>query len=69
MKTLSEFYNEVARKTDTGKTGISVAETKRVLAIAFEVLENQPAAQASDLIAKGLCQANKKRCAQSGKKK
>ena len=34
---LSEFQNEVSRRVDTAGTQINVAETKRVLAVAFEV--------------------------------
>lgn len=58
--TLNDFYNEVARLTDTEKTQINAAETKRVLAIAFQVLAQKSAAEASDLIAKGLSAAAKK---------
>jgi hypothetical protein len=58
--TLNDFYNEVARLTDTEKTQINAAETKRVLAIAFQVLAQKSAVEASDLIAKGLSAAAKK---------
>jgi hypothetical protein len=36
--TLSEFYNEVSRRTDTAETAINVAETKGVLSEAFLLL-------------------------------
>ena len=35
---LSDFQNEVSRRVDTAGTKINVAETKRVLAVAFDVL-------------------------------
>lgn len=57
---LTEFYNEVARLADTEKTHISAAETKRVLAVAFSVLQTQDAATVLDLVAKGLAAAKKK---------
>ena len=58
--TLTDFYNEVAKKTDTDKTAIGVADTKRVLAVAFSVLHTLPAADVLDLVAKGLAAAAKK---------
>ncbi len=57
---LADFYHEVARRADTAKTQISVAETKRVLSEAFLVLAEQNAADCSDTIAKGLAAAQKK---------
>ena len=59
---LSDFYNEVSRKTDTKGTAINVAETKRVLATAFDLLAELPAADAADVVAKGLAAAMKKKC-------
>ena len=41
---ISDFQNEVARRVDTDKTQISVAETKRVLSEAFLVLAGLDAA-------------------------
>ena len=35
---LTDFYNEVSRRVDTGKTAINAAETRRVLSEAFLVL-------------------------------
>lgn len=58
---ITDFYNEVSRQVDTDTTKINVAETKRVLAIAFSVLEKMDSADLADTIAKGLAQAKKKR--------
>ncbi len=58
--TLSEFYDEVARRADTAKTAINVAEVKRVLSEAFLVLNGLDAATAAELFAKGLSTAKKK---------
>lgn len=57
---LTEFYSEVSRRADTGKTSINAAETRRVLSEAFLVLHKLKAAEAADLFAKGLAQAAKK---------
>ena len=59
--TLTEIYDKVAAKADTAKTQITVAETKRVLACFFDALEDYSAAEAMDLVAKGLKQAQKRR--------
>lgn len=59
MKNLSEFYNAVSRKTDTKGTAISVADTKRVLSVAFEQLAIMSAAECNDVVAKGLAKAKK----------
>ncbi len=61
--TLSDFYNEVAGKTDTDKTAIGVADTKRVLAVAFTVLAKLDTPEVLDLVAKGLNAAKKKEAA------
>ena len=58
---LNAIYNEVARRADTEGLHISVAETKRVLACFFDVLEDHPPAVAFDLIAKGLKRAGGRR--------
>lgn len=52
--TLNDLYNQVARKADTQGVKIGVAETKRVLACFFDALEDHKAADAVDLVAKGL---------------
>ncbi len=57
---LTDFYNEVSRVSDTAKTGINVADTKRVLAVAFSVLAKMDAAECADTVAKGLATAKKK---------
>ena len=57
---LADFYNEVAKRTDTAKTSINAAETKRVLSQAFAVLAEMDAAELSDTLAKGLALAHKK---------
>lgn len=57
---LTDFYNEVSRQTDTKGTAINVAETKRVLACAFAVLQSLSCAEATNLVAKGLAAAAKK---------
>ena len=58
---LTDFYNQVAGLVDTENTQINVAETKRVLAVAFQELEKMDAAEMADTIAKGIAQAKKKR--------
>ncbi len=58
---LNDIYNEVARRADKQKIQINVAETKRVLACFFDVLEDQKPAVAFDLIAKGLKRAGTRR--------
>ncbi len=40
---LNDFYNHVSRLTDTAGSQINVAETKRVLAVAFQELSQMPA--------------------------
>lgn len=58
---LTEFYNQVSRRVDTGKTSINVAETKRVLSEAFVVLSKMKAPEATSLIAKGIAAGAKKK--------
>ncbi|EMI44520.1 hypothetical protein [Rhodopirellula sp. SWK7] len=59
--TLNDIYNEVARKADTDGLQINVAETKRVLACFFDVLEDYKPAEAFDFVAKGLKRAGTRR--------
>ena len=59
--TLSDIYNEVARRADTEGLAISAAETKRVLACFFDVLEDYSPADAFDFVAKGLRRAGGRR--------
>jgi hypothetical protein len=67
---LSDFYNTVARQADTEKTAINAAETKRVLSVAFTVLSEMSIVDATEVIAKGLSTAHKKKkkAAKSAKK-
>lgn len=53
--TLSDLYSEVARRTDTDGTHINVAETSRVCAKLFEVLEEQRGHDVLRLVHMGLC--------------
>ena len=57
---LTDFCNEVAKRTDTAKTSIDVADTKRVLSEAFVVLSKMDPADLCETLAKGLAQAQKK---------
>ena len=59
--TLTEVYDQVSRKADLVGVEINVAETKRVLATFFDVLEDLPPVDAFDIVAKGLKQAQKRR--------
>lgn len=59
--TLTEIYNEVSRMADTKGTQINVAETKRVLATFFDVLEDCTALEAAQIINAGLSAASKRR--------
>jgi len=58
---LNDIYNKVAAKADTTGLKINVAETKRVLACLFDVLEDLPPDEAFDFIAKGLKRAGTRR--------
>ena len=59
--TLNDIYNQVAAKADTKNVKINVAETKRVLACFFDVLEDYKAVDAFDFVAKGLKRAGGRR--------
>lgn len=59
--TLNDLYNQIAAKADTQNVKINAAETKRVLACFFDVLEDHQAAEAFDLVAKGLKRAGGRR--------
>jgi hypothetical protein len=54
---LNDFYNEVAKRADTEGLQINAAETKRVIACFFDVLQHCPPTMAMDLMAKGLKRA------------
>lgn len=58
---LNDIYNEVAKRADTAGLKINAAETKRVLACFFDVLEDHPSSVACDLLAKGLKRAGGRR--------
>lgn len=57
---LNEIYDEISRRTDTEKTKINVAETKRVLSEFFKLLAGMDAASSAEIVAKGLTTAKKK---------
>jgi len=58
---LSDFYNEVSRKTDTPGTEISVAVTKRVLSEAFSLLAQMEVSDFVETIEKGVSCAKRKK--------
>jgi hypothetical protein len=58
--TLTDFYNEVARQADTDSQKIGASETKRVLAVAFSILQKHDTITVLQLITKGLENAKKK---------
>lgn len=60
-KSLSDVYNEVAKRADKAKIKINVTETKRVMACFFDVLEDQKPDVAFDIVTKGLKAAGKRR--------
>ena len=60
-RSLNEIYDKVAKKADTQGTHITVAETKRVLACFFDVLEDYSVEEAFDFVAKGLKRAGQRR--------
>jgi hypothetical protein len=64
---LTDFYNEVSRRTDTRGTKINVAETKRCISEAFNLLAELPSEEAFALVASGL-KRNKEKKGKKGKK-
>ncbi|TWT50861.1 hypothetical protein Pla22_36040 [Rubripirellula amarantea] len=58
---LGDIYNQVASRADTAGVKLNVAETKRVLACFFDVLEDHKPVEAFDFIAKGLKRAGTRR--------
>ncbi|MFK7768917.1 MAG: hypothetical protein AB8B55_16975 [Mariniblastus sp.] len=58
---LSDIYNEVAKRADKPGISVNATETKRVLACFFDVLEDHSPQVAFDLIAKGLKQSGTRR--------
>ena len=59
--TLSDLYDRVCRKSDMKTVKINAAETKRVIACFFDCLEDYSAAEAFDLVSKGLARAKSRR--------
>jgi hypothetical protein len=57
---LNEIYDEISRRTDTEKTKINVAETKRVISELFKILAGMDAAGSAEIVSKGLSAAKKK---------
>jgi len=57
---LNDVYNQVAKRADMDGVHINVAETKRVLACFFDVLEDYPPSVCFDIIGKGLKRAGKR---------
>lgn len=57
---LTDTYNKVAALADTEGLELNVAQTKRVLACLFDVLEKYPTADAFDFVSKGLKRAAKR---------
>ena len=58
---LNTIYDQVAARADTQGVKLNVAETKRVLACFFDVLEDYKPAEAFDFVAKGLKRADGRR--------
>jgi hypothetical protein len=55
--TTQRHYNEIAGRADSDPVKINVAETKRVIACFFDVLNECPAGETLRVIAKGLRRA------------
>lgn len=51
---ISEFYDAVAAKADTENQKINAADVRRVLACAFDELNDQSPSEMADTIANGL---------------
>lgn len=58
---LTDFLNDVARRTDTDTLKINAADTRRVIAVFFDLLEDLKPEEAFDIVAKGLAQAARRR--------
>ncbi len=59
--TLNDIYDKVGAMADTQGVKINVAETKRVLACFFDILEDYKPDDAFDFVAKGLKRAGARR--------
>ena len=60
IKNLKQLYQETARRVDTVKTKIDVADTSRVCAKLFEVLSELDADEAIGLLADGIARHKEK---------
>lgn len=58
---LNAMYNEVSRRADTAGLKISAAETRRVLATFFDLLEDCDPRDAFAIVGAGLAEAGKRR--------
>lgn len=56
---IKQLADEVARRADTPKQRINVADVSRVLKSVFGVLSELPAAECQKLVADGLAKATK----------
>ncbi len=61
IRSINNTYDEVSWKADIEGVKITVAETKRILAYLFDVLEDYKPAEAFDFVAKGLKRAGTRR--------
>ena len=59
--TLTGIYNEVSRRADTAGLKISAAESRRVLATFFDLLEDLSPREAMAIVADGLKHAGGRR--------
>ena len=59
--TLNSIYNEVSRRADTAGLKISAAESSRVLATFFDLLEDLDPREAFAIVADGLKKAGARR--------
>jgi hypothetical protein len=57
---VNDFFNEVARRADTAGTQINVAETRRVLAVAFDLMAELDGDELMEFLARALAQARKR---------
>ena len=58
---LNDIYNKVAGRADTEGLKIGAAETKRVLACFFDVLDEEKGVDAFEFVTKGLRAAGKRK--------
>lgn len=65
---LADFMNDVARQADTAGLKINTADTRRVLAIAFDCLSRVSPSVMCNVIGQGCKKAEKRRAAARLKK-